>query len=134
MSDFTAAEIEYLQSQRLGRLATSGKSGELHVVPSRYRYNPELDTIDVTGRFMGQSKKYRDVQDDPRAAFVVDDLGGPGLPRGVEVRGRAEAIPTGGDQITEGADPEFIRITPSRIVSWGIDTDPHHPNSRRMRR
>ena len=33
MSVFSAAEIEYLQSQRLGRLATSGPDGQPHVVP-----------------------------------------------------------------------------------------------------
>ncbi|HET7034398.1 MAG TPA: PPOX class F420-dependent oxidoreductase [Thermomicrobiaceae bacterium] len=132
MSHFTPAEISYLESQRLGRLATLGRSGELHVVPVRFHYNPRLDTIDVTGRFLGQSKKYRDVQDDARAAFVVDDAAGQGQPRGVEVRGRAEAIPTGGDAITPGADPEFIRITPARILSWGIDGPPTRPHSRRV--
>lgn len=133
MGDFTPAEIAFLAGQRLGRLATIGRSGELHVVPVRFRYNPELATIDVTGRFLGRSKKYRDVQDDPRVAFVVD-ASRDGKPAGVEVRGRAEALATGGDQITPGADPEFIRITPTRIVSWGIDTDPVHPHSRRVRR
>jgi Pyridoxamine 5'-phosphate oxidase len=33
MSVFGVAEIEYLQSQRLGRLATSGPDGQPHVVP-----------------------------------------------------------------------------------------------------
>ena len=134
MSAFTPAEIDYLTSQRLGRLATVGRSGELHVVPVRFHYDARLDTIDVTGRYLGQSKKYRDVQEDARAAFVVDDLAGPGQPRGVEVRGRAEAVPAGGDAITPGADPEFIRITPTRILSWGIDTEPTRPNSRRVHR
>ena len=132
MSHFTPAEISYLESQRLGRLATLGRSGELHVVPVRFHYNAQLDTIDVTGRFLGQSKKYRDVQDEARAAFVVDDVAGPGQPRGVEVRGQAEAVPTGGDAITPGADPEFIRISPTRILSWGIDSPPTKPNSRRV--
>ena len=43
----------------------------------------------------------------------------PSQPRGVEVRGRAEAI--------AGLDPG-LRIRPSRIVAWGIDdaTRRHH--------
>lgn len=134
MSAFTPAEIEFLQSVSLGRLATIGRTGELHVVPVRFHYNPYLDTIDVTGRFLGRSKKYRDVQADERVAFVVDDIPSPGKPCGVEVRGRGEAVQTGGDGITPGADPEFIRITPTRIVSWGIDTDAVHPHSRRVSR
>ena len=132
MSRFTPAEIAFLEGQRLGRLATVGESGELHVVPVRFRYDPARDGIDVTGRFLGQSKKYRDVQEDDRVAFVVDGTSASGAPAGVEVRGSATAARTGGDQITPGADPEYIRIRPTRIVSWGIDTDPHHPHSRRV--
>lgn len=132
MSAFTPAEIAFLQRERLGRIATIGSLGELHVVPVRYRYNPELDAIDVTGKFLGSSKKYRDVQEDPRVAFVVDGRSETDGPCGVEVRGRAEAVPAGGDLITPGADPEHIRIRPGRIVSWGIDTEPHRPNSRRV--
>src|SRR3954451_3801401 len=39
MSKFTPAEIEYLQSQRLGRLATVNEKGDPHVVPVGFRYN-----------------------------------------------------------------------------------------------
>src|SRR4051794_37275079 len=74
MSVFTPAEIEYFNSQRLGRLATQGASSDLHVVPARFRYNAETDTIDVFGGGMGVSKKYRDVGRTGRAAFVVDDV------------------------------------------------------------
>lgn len=121
-----------MRSQRLGHLATVGRTRELHVVPVRFQYNETLDTIDVTGRFLGRSKKYRDVQEDHRAAFVIDGWTDDGSPCGVEVRGRAEGISTGGDAITQGADPEFIRITPTHIVSWGIDTAATEPNSRRV--
>ena len=38
MGRFTPQEIEYLQSQRLGRLATVNKKGDLHVVPVGFRY------------------------------------------------------------------------------------------------
>ena len=41
MSAFTPAEIAYLQSQRLGRLATIGLDGQPHVVPVAFRYNPD---------------------------------------------------------------------------------------------
>ena len=50
MSHFTPAEIEYLKSQRLGRLATVNSKGEPHVVPVSFRYNAELDTIDTANR------------------------------------------------------------------------------------
>lgn len=38
MSRFTPEEIEYLQNQRLGRLATTNGKGDLHVVPVGFRY------------------------------------------------------------------------------------------------
>jgi pyridoxamine 5'-phosphate oxidase family protein len=72
------------------------------------------------------------VQEDERVAIVVDGASEAGSPQGVEVRGWAEAVAAGGTEITPGADPEFIRIHPTRILSWGIDSDPHHPNSRRV--
>jgi len=52
MSRFTPKEIEYLQSQRLGRMATIGANGDLHVVPLSFRYNPDYDTIDLGGRLL----------------------------------------------------------------------------------
>jgi pyridoxamine 5'-phosphate oxidase family protein len=130
MSHFTDNEIAYLNSQRLGRLATLSAAGEPHVVPVGFRYNPETDTIDIPGYGMGKSKKFRDVGRDGRVAFVVDDVPQPGQVRGVEVRGRAEALQTGGNVDVPNRDPQMIRIHPTRIVGWGIDTDPYHPNSR----
>jgi len=130
MSVFTPGEIEYLKSQRIGRLATVGETGEPHVVPCRFHYNEELDVIEVGGGNMGKSKKFRDAAADGRVAFVIDDAPEPRKPRGVEVRGRAEVVRTGGSEIMRGWDPEFLRITPSHIASWGIDTGPFHPVGR----
>jgi len=130
MSVFTPAEIEYLTGQRTGRLATVSAAGELHVVPVGFRYNPELDAIDIAGWGMGRSKKHRDVTRTGRAAFVVDDAAGPGHPRGIEIRGRAEALATGGQEFRPNADPEMIRIFPTRIATWGIDGDPYRPTGR----
>lgn len=129
MSTFTAQEIEYLGSQRLGRLATLSALGEPHVVPVGFRYNAELDTIDIGGHNIGKSKKFRDVARDGRVAFVVDDVLPPWKPRGVEVRGLAEVLAEGGKQIRQAFDDELIRITPRRIISWGVESDAFRPNS-----
>jgi len=48
-SSLTAAEIAYLQSQRMARIATVGANGQPHVVPVAFRYNPETETIDIGG-------------------------------------------------------------------------------------
>jgi pyridoxamine 5'-phosphate oxidase family protein len=120
---FSEAEIEYMGSQRLGRLATVGKDRTPHVVPVSFRANSELGTIDIGGHGMGKSKKYADVQREGRAAFVVDDVLPPWRPRGIEVRGRAEVLTDGGQDFGPGFAPEMIRIWPERIRAWGIESD-----------
>jgi nitroimidazol reductase NimA-like FMN-containing flavoprotein (pyridoxamine 5'-phosphate oxidase superfamily) len=50
MSVFSDTERKYLESQRLGRLATVGPDGMPHVVPVNFCYNPRHDTIDIGGR------------------------------------------------------------------------------------
>jgi pyridoxamine 5'-phosphate oxidase family protein len=114
MSAFSDAELAYLrEGRRLGRVATVGADGTPHVVPVGFAYNGEHDSIDVGGHDFEHTKKFRDVKRTGRAAIVVDDLAStnPWRPRGVEVRGRAEAI--------DGSRP-LIRIHPERVRSWGI--------------
>jgi pyridoxamine 5'-phosphate oxidase family protein len=115
MSVFSAAELDYLGGdRRLARVATVGKDGTPHVVPVGFRYNAEHDSIDIDGHDFGRTKKYRDVERHGRAAVVVDDLAStdPWRPRGIEVRGRAEAI---------DGDRPLIRVYPERIVPWGLE-------------
>jgi pyridoxamine 5'-phosphate oxidase family protein len=121
MSAFSHAEIDYLGSQRLGRLATVGKDGVPHVVPVAFRYNPDADTIDIGGHDFAKRKKFRDVKRTGVTALVVDDVLPPWQPRAVEVRGEASTLETGGKAIMEGFDDPIIRITPRRIVSWGLE-------------
>jgi pyridoxamine 5'-phosphate oxidase family protein len=132
MSAFTAGEIAYLQGQLLGRIATVGPDGHPHAVPVGFRYNPDLDTIDVGGHGFAGRKKYRDVQRNAKVAFVVDDLASvdPWRPRGIEIRGETEVLPSGGDSVRPGFDPELFRIRPRRIVSWGIEGDAFTANAR----
>ena len=134
MSVFTEKEIEYLRDQRLGRLATVNANGEPHVVPVAFRYNDEMDAIDIGGHNFAKSKKYRDARTTGRAAFVVDDVLPPWRARGVEVRGRADVLGTGGEEIGPGFDEDVIRIFPERIVGWGIESDAYRPNSRSVGR
>jgi pyridoxamine 5'-phosphate oxidase family protein len=125
MSVFTPAEVAYLQSQRLARIATAGPDAQPHVVPVSFRYNPDEDTIDVGGHGFTQRKKYRDVQRNRRVAVVIDDLASidPWRPRMIEIRGEAEVLPSGGETVGPGFDPEMFRIRPKRIVSIGIEGD-----------
>ena len=118
-SAFTQAELAYLHSERrLARIATVGVDGTPHVVPTGWSHKLETNTIDITGRDLESTKKFRDVDHTHRAAVVIDDLASvhPWRPRAVEVRGWAEALrkPT-----------PLIRIHPQHINSWGLDENPH---------
>jgi pyridoxamine 5'-phosphate oxidase family protein len=121
MSVFTDSELDYLASQRLGRIATVGPDGQPHVVPTSFRYNAEHDVIDVGGMRMSQTKKLRDVQRTGRASIVVDDVLPPWQPRMIEIRGNAEVVPTGGKAFGDRFEDTIVRIRPTRIIAFGID-------------
>jgi len=123
MAELTAAQISYLASQLLGRLATAGADSRPHVAPMSFRYNADLGTIDVGGLHVADTKKYRDVRANGYAAIVVHDLVSihPWRPRFVEIRGRAEAKPIGGAILGRRFGDAFIRIHPEKINSAGIE-------------
>lgn len=124
VSAFTTEELDFLRSEtpRLGRVATADTDAHPQVTPvGMWRYNPDTDTIDITGRNFATTRKYRNVAANPSAAFVVDDIAStdPWRPRAVIVQGPAHAI-TKPDSL--------IRITPTKVISWGLSdqqTDPH---------
>jgi len=125
MSDLTSPlsddVVKYLSSQRLGRLATVDGHGAPQNNPVGFRYNADLGTIDVGGRNMGASRKFRNLATNPKVAFVVDDIASvqPWRVRCVEIRGRAEALR---DQVPymAGMSAEIIRIYPDRVISFGL--------------
>jgi pyridoxamine 5'-phosphate oxidase family protein len=115
MSVFREVELQYLIGGRqLGRLATVGADGTPHVVPVAWIYNAARDAIEIGGSDLEQTKKFRDIARTGRAAIVIDDLAStdPWHPRGIEVRGRGEAL---------AMPAPLIRIHPERIVSWGLE-------------
>jgi pyridoxamine 5'-phosphate oxidase family protein len=124
VSAFTPSEIEYLTSQGLARLATVGPDGQPHVVPVTFIFNAEEDAIDVGGVDFGATKKWRDARQNPRVTFLLDDVRpDPRRARAIEVRGRAEALASGGGTINPrfpNFAEEFLRIRPTRILSWGL--------------
>jgi pyridoxamine 5'-phosphate oxidase family protein len=124
VSVFTDAEIEYLRTQTLGRVATIGADGQPHVTPVTFFYNANDDTIDIGGMFFGGTKKWRDATRNPKVTVLVDDvLSNPRRARALEIRGEAELHETGGAEINRFPKfaGEFFRIRPRRIVSWGLE-------------
>ena len=130
---FRAHEISYMKSADLGRLATVQPDGTVQNSPVGFSYNDALGTIDILGYNMSSSQKFRNIADNPTVAFVVDDIASrdPWRVRCLEIRGTAEQAEMdeavsepNGDAI----DSAIIRITPRRIIGFGIDdtdTEPH---------
>jgi pyridoxamine 5'-phosphate oxidase family protein len=119
---FTDAELDYLEAQRLGRLATVSPAGAPQNNPVGFVYNQELGTIDVFGLNLAATRKFRNVAANGQVALVVDDQVSvdPWEVRGVEVRGVAEAL-DGVRSPRPGMSPQVIRIHPRRIISWNVD-------------
>lgn len=118
----TEAEISYLSTQPLGRLATVAPDGSPQVNPVGFRYDPELGVIDIGGHALSASRKFRNVAAGSRASLVLDDIVSrqPWRVRGVEIRGDAEAL-DGRDPLRPGFSDEIIRIHPTRVISWGVE-------------
>jgi len=113
-SAITREQRAYLESQPLGRLATVDARGRPHVAPVGFTYNETTGTIDIGGFQMSSTAKFAHVRRSGVAAFVVDDVLEPWRPRGIEIRGRAEALDSAAD-----AETGLIRIHPDRVHAWG---------------
>jgi pyridoxamine 5'-phosphate oxidase family protein len=121
---FTDDELAYLGSQPLGRLATVDPSGAPQNNPVGFVVDHATGQIVIGGLALARTRKFRNVQQNPHVALVIDDLVStdPWTVRGVEVRGTAEAL-TDVDPPRPGMSRETIRITPTWIGSWGLDPD-----------
>jgi pyridoxamine 5'-phosphate oxidase family protein len=97
------AELAFLRSQRIGRLATVGPSGHPHVMPVMYEVRD-----DGSLEFDADGVKLRNLVAEPRVAFVVDAMG---PKRGVSVQGEASVV-----------GHERARLSPRRSFSWGLDS------------
>ena len=121
---FSEKEVEYLSSQRTGRLATVSPSRQPDVAPVGYLFDGKAFTIG--GINLARTLKYLNTKRGcDRAAFVVDDYEteDQSRPRGVKIHGRSEIVREG--------DRETIRVTPDRKWSWGINA-PMFQDGRRV--
>lgn len=130
MVKFVAAEERFLKRNELGRLGTVSPDGMPHVVPVCYIYQD--GNILIATDY--QTRKYRNLRANDRAAFVVD-LYKPN--RAILIQGRANILERGlefreayglfykrfswvrADPWKEGAAP-FIKIEPMNKTSWGL--------------
>lgn len=129
---FKPHEIEFLRNADLGRLATIQPDGTPQNSPVGFTFNEELGTIDIAGYRMSHSQKFRNIATNDKVAFVVDDITSrnPWRVRCLEVRGTAEqaevpaAVGAAGDEL----DTAIIRVTPRKIISFGIDDQESEPH------
>jgi pyridoxamine 5'-phosphate oxidase family protein len=121
-SIFTDRELAYLAAQRLGRMATVHPDGTPQVNPVSVYYNAALRCLDIGGRAMASSRKFRNVRANARVAVVIDDIASvqPLQVRCLEIRGQGQAL-TDPDDSAATVPGAIIRIHPRRIISWGID-------------
>lgn len=124
MSVFTAAELTYLSSQPLMRFATASPTGQPDVAPVGFEVHG--DDLISAGFNITATVRYRNIQGNPRATVVIDDLAtvDPWSPRGIKIIGSAA--------IEEHDSSPRFRITPEVIISWGVnDTTPGIPKMER---
>lgn len=118
----TPRELEFLRSQPLGRLATVDPGGAPQNNPVGFVIDEAASQVIIGGLALARTRKFRNVRANPNVAFVVDDLESvdPWRPRGIEFRGRAEALEDV-DPPRPGFSREVIRITPDWVAAWGIE-------------
>ena len=124
MSAFTEAELAYLKSQPLMRFATASSAGKPDLAPVVF----EVDGDDIlsAGFDIAHTVRFRNIQENPRATVVIDDLAtvDPWTPRGIKIIGSAS--------IEEVDSALRFRISPDVIISWGVnDTTPGIPKMER---
>lgn len=128
-SIFSQKEIEYLNSQRLARIATATvstheeRSVQPDVVPVGFDFDG--DYFYVGGMNILKSIKYKNILKNNRVAIVIDDLKtvNPWDPRGIKIYGTADVTTrqNGYMKNTDHPNPQYIRISPKRKWSWGIE-------------
>ena len=128
----TDTERAYVQSQPLGRLATVDANGAPQNNPVGVFLDEGTGDLVIGGGAMGASRKFRNVQANRQVALVIDDIVSmdPWTVRGLEIRGTGLAL-SDVDPPLPFMSREVIRITPSWIVSWGLEPEVKGRQSRR---
>jgi pyridoxamine 5'-phosphate oxidase family protein len=117
---FSDAEVKYLKSQPLARIATVSQTGRPNVVPVEFEFDGTYFYVgSVKQEILRSTPKYKNVKaGNKRVALTIDDLESvdPWKPRGIRINGTADLVERDG----EFGKGEYIRITPTVSWSWGI--------------
>ncbi|MFC9894562.1 PPOX class F420-dependent oxidoreductase [Nocardia sp. NPDC127579] len=116
---FTDAEIGYLRSQPLARLATRATDGQPDVVPVAFEFDDAAIWVGG-GATVASTRKARNIiAGNAEVALVVDDLVSldPFVARGIRIYGHAEPPVERTGLVGPG---HYLRITPVRSWSWNL--------------
>ncbi|KIA64226.1 PPOX class F420-dependent oxidoreductase [Nocardia vulneris] len=120
---FTDAEVEYLRSQPLARLATRATNGQPDVVPVAFEFDGASFWVGGGATFPGTRKARNVSAGNAEIALVIDDLVSldPFVARGIRVYGRAEPPVERVGMVGPG---HYLRITPVESWSWNLTGEP----------
>jgi PPOX class probable F420-dependent enzyme len=137
---FEEQERTYLETARVGRLATADSTGRPHVVPVCFALAEDhiVSPIDEKPQRVGPDalRRVQDISENPRVALIVDHYTEDWSRLGwVQVRGRASLCESGADSHPVGVraleetydqyeshalgERPLIRIDPGTVRSWG---------------
>jgi len=121
---FTPAEVDYLSSQPLARLATVAPGGQPDVVPVAFEFDGDAFWVGGNGESVLSTRKVRNVVDGNRqVALVIDDMVSfdPFIARGIRVYGVADPPVQRDGLVGPGF---YIRVRPLRSWSWNMESQP----------
>jgi nitroimidazol reductase NimA-like FMN-containing flavoprotein (pyridoxamine 5'-phosphate oxidase superfamily) len=131
LTKLSKAQVGFLKSQDVGRLATASKKGVPHVVPIIYALDGDAFVIAVDYH----TKKLTNLRENPEAALVVDEYGKGN--KGIMVQGDCAILEKGPEYVRllhilfdrfeyyrknpwgEGESP-ILRIVPTKVAAWGF--------------
>ena len=118
---FSEAEVSYLKTQRLARVATASPKGVPEVSPVGFEFDGEYFWVGSHSKdIFPRTRRYKNITSgNSRISIVIDDMASvdPWRPRGIKVSGTAEVMEHNGIF----GDGSYIRIRPRVSVSWGIE-------------
>ena len=118
---FSKAELDYLRTQRLARVASASAKGTPEVSPVGFEFDGKYFWIGSHSQaIFFTTRRYKNIMSgNDRVALVIDDMASvdPWRPRGVKVSGRAELM----DHDGMFGPGKYFRIAPLVTSSWGIE-------------
>jgi pyridoxamine 5'-phosphate oxidase family protein len=117
---FNEAELDYLKSQPVARIATATTKGRPNVATVGFEFDGKYFYVgSIQQEILHKSPKYRNIKSgNKQVALTIDDIVSvePWSVRGIRVNGVADIVVREG----EFGAGDYVRIKPEVSWSWGI--------------